>query len=125
MPSSRSLPIPPSSAVVLTGTGACFSAGLDLKAVPAYSPDELKRMILAINRLCRLIYAFPKPLVTAVDGHAIGGGLVIALTGDYRVVTTRTASSASPKAAPAFPSPPARWKSSRPNCAPTSPVASR
>jgi enoyl-CoA hydratase len=78
---------PAVGAVVLTGTGACFSAGLDLKAVPAYKPDELRRMILTINRFCRIVYAFPKPLVTAVDGHAIGGGLVIALTGDYRIVT--------------------------------------
>lgn len=74
-------------ALILTGTGACFSGGIDLKAVPSYRPDQLREMILTINRLCLKIYSLRKPFVTAVDGHAIGGGLVIALMGDYRLVT--------------------------------------
>jgi enoyl-CoA hydratase len=72
-------------ALVLTGAGPCFSAGLDLKLVPTYGPDEQREMIAAANRLLGTLYTCPLPVVTAVNGNAIAGGLVIALAGDYRV----------------------------------------
>lgn len=74
-------------AAILTGLGDVFCAGVDVKAVPEYSPEQMRRMIMGINRMCLTVYSMLKPLVTAVDGHAIGGGLVMALMGDYRVVT--------------------------------------
>lgn len=74
-------------AMILTGTGRCFSAGVDIREVPSYTKEKLREMMLTINRLCLAIYSFPKPMVTAVDGHALGGGLVIPLTGDWRLVT--------------------------------------
>lgn len=74
-------------AAILTGTGGCFCAGLDVKAVPEYSPEQMRRLILGINRMCLTTYSMLKPLVVAVDGHAIGGGLVMALMGDTRIVT--------------------------------------
>lgn len=74
-------------AMILTGAGSCFSAGVDIREVPSYPKDKLREMMLTINRLCLAIYSFPKPMITAVNGHAIGGGLVIALTGDHRLVT--------------------------------------
>lgn len=74
-------------AAILTGTGKCFCAGLDVKAVPEYSPEQMRRLITGINRMCLSMYSMLKPLVAAVDGHAIGGGLVISLMADYRLVT--------------------------------------
>jgi enoyl-CoA hydratase len=71
--------------VVLTGKGECFSAGLDLKAIPSLGPTEQKELVTAVNALLLRLYAFSKPLVGAVNGHAIAGGLVVALTCDYRV----------------------------------------
>lgn len=74
-------------AAILTGTGSCFCAGLDVKAIPEYSPQQMRRMIMSINRMCLTMYSLLKPLVVAVDGHAIGGGLVMAMMADYRLVT--------------------------------------
>jgi enoyl-CoA hydratase len=72
-------------AIVLTGNGVCFSAGLDLKVVPRYTPEDQRAMIAAANRLLARLYGCPRPVVAAINGHAIAGGFVIALACDYRV----------------------------------------
>jgi enoyl-CoA hydratase len=72
-------------AVVVTGSGSCFSAGLDLKEAPCYSAAEQRRMIGAINRLLFHMFGLRRPTVAAMNGHAQGGGLVLALSCDYRV----------------------------------------
>src|SRR5262245_22472110 len=66
-------------ALVFTGEGSAFSAGLDLRAVPGYAPAELKEMICRINRTILQLYAAPMPVVAAINGHAIAGGLCLAL----------------------------------------------
>jgi enoyl-CoA hydratase len=75
----------PPRAVVLTGRDGFFSAGLDLKAVPTLGPDERERMMTAVNSLFRAWYGLPAAVVCAVNGHAIAGGMILALCGDYRV----------------------------------------
>jgi enoyl-CoA hydratase len=72
-------------AVVLTGHGEFFSAGLDLKVVPAYGAEEQRAMVMAINRLVGRLYALELPAVAAVNGHAIAGGLVVVLACDFRI----------------------------------------
>jgi len=77
-----------SHAVVITGTGRCLSAGLDLKSVPHYSPSRQRQLIEGINRVVTRFYTLPIPTVAAVNGHAIAGGFIIVLTCDYRIGTT-------------------------------------
>lgn len=72
-------------AVVITGDGPCFCAGVDVKAIPGYTSDERRDMILSINRMIQGLYGFPSPVISAINGHAIGAGLVLALCGDYRI----------------------------------------
>ena len=75
-------------AVVLTGRDEFFSAGADLKLVPTLDADGQREMVDGINRLFGGWYSFPRPVVAAVNGHAIAGGLILALAADYRVGAT-------------------------------------
>ena len=72
-------------ALVLTGAGSCFSAGLDLKVVPTYDSSEQQAMVMQVNRLFGRLYGLPLPTIAAVNGHAIAGGLILTLACDYRV----------------------------------------
>jgi len=72
-------------AVVLTGREGFFSAGVDLKLAPTLDAGGQREMVDGINRLFLDWYAMPRPVVCAVNGHAIAGGLILALCGDYRV----------------------------------------
>ena len=72
-------------ALVLAGREGVFSAGADLKEVPGYGPDEQRRMVTGINDMVLHGYGLECPVVAAVTGHAIAGGLVLALCADHRV----------------------------------------
>jgi enoyl-CoA hydratase len=76
------------AALVLAGRPGAFSAGLDLKAVPAYEPDEQRRMVESINAMALGVYGLPCPVVCAITGHAIAGGFVLAVCGDHRVASS-------------------------------------
>jgi enoyl-CoA hydratase len=76
------------AALIVTGRGRAFSAGLDLKAVPAYGAADQRRTMQGINKMVGRLYALSLPTVAAINGHAIAGGLVLALACDYRVGTS-------------------------------------
>jgi enoyl-CoA hydratase len=75
-------------AVVITGRDGFFSAGVDLKVAPTLDAEGQRRMVTGINRLFSGWYAFERPVVCAVNGHAIAGGAILALCGDHRVGST-------------------------------------
>jgi enoyl-CoA hydratase len=72
-------------ALILTGHGAMFSAGLDLKEIPRYGRAQQNLMLARLNELIHRLYAMPIPTVAAVNGHAIAGGLVLVLACDWRI----------------------------------------
>jgi len=72
-------------ALVVTGAGRFFSAGLDLKAIPTYSRDEQRALANNLNRMVARLYGLPLPVVAAVNGHSIAGGVIVALSCDYRI----------------------------------------
>ena len=72
-------------ALIVTGAGKCFSAGLDLKAIPTYDESQQKEMVMRVNRLFGRLYGLPLPTIAAVNGHAIAGGVILGLACDYRI----------------------------------------
>jgi len=73
------------AALVVTGTGSCFSAGLDLKVVPTYDRAQQQQMVMNVNRLFGGLYGLSLPTIAAVNGHAIAGGVILTLCCDYRI----------------------------------------
>src|SRR3984893_2550727 len=75
-------------AVVLTGTGTIFSAGVDLFRVVDGGRAYLDRFLPVLRKTFNELMAFPRPLVAAVNGHAIAGGCILVETAYHLVVTT-------------------------------------
>jgi enoyl-CoA hydratase len=73
-------------AVVLTGTGTIFSAGVDLFRVTSGGARYLDEFLPALSRMIRSLFLVEKPVVAAVNGHAIAGGCVLACACDYRIL---------------------------------------
>jgi len=74
-------------AVVLTGQGMMFSAGVDLKRVSAGGADYIRDFLPSLHKLYDTTFNFPKPLVSAINGHAIAGGAVLAVCADRRIMS--------------------------------------
>jgi enoyl-CoA hydratase len=73
-------------AIVLTGKGKIFSAGVDLKRLSAGGAEYVRRFLPALHRLYEAVFFHPKPVVAAVNGHAIAGGCVLACCADRRLM---------------------------------------
>lgn len=73
-------------AVVLTGTGSAFSAGVDLFRILRGGRDYLETFLPALTEAVETFLTLTKPVVMAVNGHAIAGGCIIACAGDYRLM---------------------------------------
>ena len=69
-------------AVVLTGAGRAFSAGVDLRSVVDGGAEYPRRLLPALTAVFRAAFTLPVPLVAAVNGHAIAGGCVLAACAD-------------------------------------------
>ena len=87
--------------VILTGSGKAFCSGMDLEmlqSVTDQTPDENLGDSRQLARLFQRVYAFPKPVITAVNGAAIAGGCGLATFSDITLAVPRR-SSATPKCA--------------------------
>ncbi len=74
-------------AIVLTGTGSIFSAGVDLPRLLGAGGDYVQRFVEALDAVLRALFLFPRPVVAAVNGHAIAGGAIMAFACDYRLMS--------------------------------------
>src|SRR5580658_10129252 len=76
----------PAKAAILTGTGNVFSAGVDLPAILAGGPDYVRKFIPTLQQSFERLALFPKPIVAAINGHAIAGGAIFVFGCDQRLL---------------------------------------
>ena len=75
--------------VLITGSGQkAFCAGADLKERATLKPEQVKEFIFTIRNLFTSIEQLNKPVITAVNGIALGGGTELALASDIRIASS-------------------------------------
>lgn len=76
--------------VVITGEGdKSFSAGADLKERQGMTEQETLEFVTTIQKTCQKVSELPMPTIAAINGHALGGGLELALACDIRVMAAK------------------------------------
>ena len=75
---------------VLAGRGKAFCGGADVNELKALTADNAGAFVEKIHLVCRAIRALPVPVVAALHGAVIGGGLEIAAACDLRVAAEGT-----------------------------------
>jgi Delta3-Delta2-enoyl-CoA isomerase len=78
-------------AIVLTGAGKFFSFGFDVPEVVDWPKSEFADFVRDFTRLYAAIFTCAKPVVAAINGHAVAGGCMLAIACDRRIMTTGSA----------------------------------
>jgi enoyl-CoA hydratase len=75
-------------AIVVTGTGTIFSAGVDLFRLLNEGESYARRFFDAMVSMFTEFFLLPRPVVAAVNGHAIAGGAIFTAASDYRFMSS-------------------------------------
>ena len=76
-----------SSPIVITGTGRFFSAGADLSEISALNGPDAYEFAKMGHHLMMAVECFPAPVIAAVSGYCMGGGLDLALACHRRIAS--------------------------------------
>jgi enoyl-CoA hydratase len=76
--------------VVLTGAGEkAFSAGANIKAMKGFNALKARELSLVGERICSALENLQKPVIAAINGYALGGGLEVAMACDLRIASEK------------------------------------
>ncbi len=78
-----------SRAIIITGEGKSFVAGADISEMKDMSPEEAEEFSEKGHRIFTKLENFPKPVIAAINGFALGGGLEIALSCDILIASKK------------------------------------
>ncbi|MCB9892889.1 MAG: enoyl-CoA hydratase/isomerase family protein [Planctomycetes bacterium] len=95
-----------SAPLVITGSGRIFSAGVDLPRVLAEGDDYTAAFLGALDDCFMRLFELQKPVVAAVNGHAIAGGCILAAACDVALMVDTGATIGVPELAVGVPFPP-------------------
>lgn len=73
-------------AIVLTGSGSIFSAGVDLFRLADGGAAYVRDFFPLLRDTVRQLFAMPVPVVAAANGHAIAGGAILVYASDVRLM---------------------------------------
>jgi 3,2-trans-enoyl-CoA isomerase len=74
--------------IILTGAGKFFSFGFDIPEFLSFDRERFTSYLSNFTNLYTYLFLFPKPVVAALNGHAIAGGCMLALACDCRIMVS-------------------------------------
>jgi enoyl-CoA hydratase/carnithine racemase len=75
-------------AVILAGTEKFFSFGFDIPGFMDHSPEAFTHFVTRFTGLYTYLFLYSKPIVAAINGHAVAGGCILTTAADYRLMVT-------------------------------------
>lgn len=75
--------------IILTGEGKAFVAGADIRELADWTPDQAEELTAKGQRLFLYLENYPVPVIAAINGYALGGGLELALVCDMRIASSK------------------------------------
>jgi len=100
-------------ALVVTGSGSIFSAGVDLVRLVRGGADYVAQFLPALESCLARFLRCERPIVAAINGHAIAGGCVLACAADRRVLARGKATLGAPELKVGVPFPPSALEALR------------
>ena len=88
--SSTMMELAEAPAVVLTGSGSVFCAGVDLHRIVDGGAEYVREFLTSLSTAFLAVFDHPRPVVAAINGHALAGGCVLAAACDLRLMSAGT-----------------------------------